>query len=149
MTQIGERNRDSQTYAIIGAAMEVHRTLGPGFLEPVYQAAFELELELRGVPYVREMEIGVRYKGALLDVRYRADFVCFGETLVELKALNRLTTIMEAQVIHYLVASGLKKGILLNFGTPSLQFRHFVGPAFASSESVASVASVDRMVRTP
>jgi GxxExxY protein len=74
--------RDRQTYAIIGAAMEVHRTLGPGFLEPVYQSAFELELGLREVPYVREIELAVCYKDTLLDVRYRADFVCFGEIVV-------------------------------------------------------------------
>ena len=140
MTQIiglaDEKPGDSQTYKIIGAAMEVHKTLGPGFLEPVYQAAFELELGMRHVPFEREVEIPVSYKNRLLHVRYRADFVCFGEILVELKALRRLTTIEETQLIHYLVASKLGRGILLNFGTPSLQFRRFVGPQFALPQSV-------------
>jgi GxxExxY protein len=147
MTQIArvlsDKGNDPQTYEIIGAAMEVHRTLGPGFLEPVYQSAFELELGLRGVSHIREVEISVYYKNTPLDVRYRVDFVCFGDILVELKALRRLTTIEETQVIHYLVASRLSRGMLLNFGAPSLQFRRFVGPTYAFSESVQSVESVD------
>ncbi|HEV8613768.1 MAG TPA: GxxExxY protein [Gemmatimonadales bacterium] len=154
MTQIvgsgEEKDGDPDTYKIIGAAMEVHRTLGPGFLEPVYQLAFELELELRKVPFVREVELAVCYKETLLDVRYRVDFVCFDEILVELKALRRLSPIEENQIIHYLVASKLRRGILLNFGAPSLQFRRFVGPtAQTASPSVQSVKSVDPWISKP
>ena len=147
---VGERDvRDPQTYAIIGAAMEVHRILGPGFLELVYQSAFEAELQMRGIPYAREFDLSVSYKGTPLGVCYRADFICFGDILVELKALNRLSAIEEAQVVNYLVASKLGRGVLVNFGTSSLQYRRFVGPAFQSSASVSSVKSVDPVGRKP
>lgn len=122
-----ESIRDPQTHATIGAAMEVHRTLGPGFLETVYQRALAVEFESRGVPYRRECEIHVYYKQVQLGVGYRADFECFGAVLVELKALPRLTRTEEAQVVSYLVASNLSRAILLNFGTPSLEYKRFIG----------------------
>lgn len=132
--------RDRRTYAIIGAAMEIHRILGSGFLEPVYQAALEVEFGKRTVPYQRELELPVYYKEEPLGVRYRADFVCFGEVLIELKALDRVTKREESQIIHYLLASRLPRGLLLNFGASSLQYRRFVGPpaqsVFQSVESV-------------
>ena len=128
--------------------MEVHRTLGMGFLEPVYQSALEVELGRRGIPFDREVELPIYYKGTPLGSRYRADFLCFDAVLVELKALDRLTKKEEAQVIHYLVASRLSRGVLFNFGAPSLQFKRFVGPAY-SSPSVKSVKSVDDMGDKP
>lgn len=138
---------DSQTYAIIGAAMEVHRTLGCGFLEPVYQAALEVELGNRGVPFEREVEMPICYKTTSLGLTYRPDFVCYGDVLVELKALERLTKREEAQMINYLVASRLSRGMLLNFGSPSLQFKRFVGPSDRSfSLPVQSAKSVDTVV---
>jgi len=117
---------DPETYAIIGAAMAVHGELGHGFLEPVYQAALEQEFRSQEIPFRREVEIPVSYKGKSLDVSYRADFVCFGNIIVELKALQKLSGVEESQVLNYLKATGLEKGLLINFGTASLQHRRFV-----------------------
>ena len=117
---------DNETYTIIGAAMEVHRNLGHGFLEVVYQEALAIEFDERTVPYVREKELSIEYKGKVLDSSYRVDFVCFGSVLVELKALNRISGNEESQVLNYLKASGMRRGLLLNFGTQSLQYRRLV-----------------------
>jgi GxxExxY protein len=122
--EIGEGDR--QTHPIIGAGMEVHRELGPGFLEAVYQEAFAVELPARGVPFKREVELPIFYRGERLACTYRADFVCFGDVIVELKALSALTGIEEAQVINYLKASGLTRGLLFNFDARSLQFKRLI-----------------------
>ena len=118
--------RDPQTYAIIGVGMEVHRVLGPGFLEQVYQEAFEHELVARGIVYSREVEIPVLYKGKKLACGYRADFICFNEIIVELKALDDLTSKEDSQVLNYLKATGHKRAMLLNFGAASLQHKRIV-----------------------
>ena len=117
---------DPQTYAIIGAAIEVHRELGFGFLEAVYQAAFALELKERGIPFEAEVSLPVKYKGKLLSCVYRADFVCFSEIIVETKAIAHLSTIDEAQLINELKATGYYRGLLLNFGAGSLEQRRMV-----------------------
>jgi GxxExxY protein len=140
--------RDPETYAINGAAMEVHRILGMGFLEPVYQSALEREFDRLGVPFGREVELPVYYKGQPLGVSYRADFLCYGDVLVELKALDRLTKRESAQIVHYLAASRLNRGLLLNFGTSSLQYKRFVGPRGFSGQSPGeSAKSVDTVGR--
>jgi GxxExxY protein len=118
--------RDPRTYAIIGAAMEVHGHLGHGFLEAVYQDALEIELGLRAIPSRRELELPVPYKGRTLKATYKADFICFESVVVELKALSELTGVHEAQVINYLKATGLSCGLLINFGTSRLEFRRIV-----------------------
>jgi GxxExxY protein len=126
ITQIDADSRDEQTHAIIGAAMEVHRQLGPGFLEAVYQEAMAVELTERGISYMRELDLPVHYKGRRLSCTYRADFVCYDSVIVELKALQMLSGIEEAQILNYLKVTHLERGLLLNFGPPSLQFRRCV-----------------------
>jgi GxxExxY protein len=118
--------RDPETYALIGAAMEVHRELGHGFLEAVFQDAFEIELDLRGIPYQREVDLPVTYKGRVLKSTYRADFICYGDVIVEMKALSELTPSHTAQVLNYLKATGYQRGMLFNFGTPSLHYKRLI-----------------------
>ncbi|MBM3180288.1 MAG: GxxExxY protein [Chloroflexi bacterium] len=118
--------RDSQTYAIIGAAMEIHRQLGHGFLEAVYQEAAVIEFPLKQIPFEREVNLPVKYKNTALPIHYRADFICFSEIIVEFKALSRLSSVEEAQLLNYLKATGLQRGLLINFGTSSLQYKRLV-----------------------
>jgi GxxExxY protein len=118
--------RDPQTYAIIGAAIEVHRELGCGFLEKVYQVALLEELRAIGVPCDAEITYRIWYKNMPLAVHYRADIVCFDAVIVEVKASVGLSRIDEAQAINYLKVSGLHKALVLNFGTHLLQYRRLV-----------------------
>jgi len=118
--------RDQLTYAIIGAAMEVHRELGSGFLETVYHEALVLEMTSRNIQFVHEVELPVIYKGQQLATSYRADFICFDKVILEIKALGELNTLQEAQILNYLKATGLGVGLLINFGAESLQYKRFV-----------------------
>ncbi|GAB4565232.1 MAG: hypothetical protein Fur0017_02010 [Anaerolineales bacterium] len=106
--------------------MEIHRQLGHGFLEVVYQEAAVLEFTARQIPFEREVNLPVKYKEAILPVHYRADFVCFAEIIVEFKALANITNHEEAQLLNYLKATGLKRGLLINFGSSSLQYKRLV-----------------------
>jgi len=120
---LNEKILNDQTYAIIGACMAVHRELGAGFLEAVYQEALEVEFGLRNIPFTREQKLLVFYKGEVLDKSYFADFICFDEIIIELKALSVLDKTHEAQLINYLKATNLKLGLQINFGQQSLQQR--------------------------
>ena len=117
---------EDKTFAIIGCCMEVHKTLGAGFLEAVYQEALALELEAAGVLFEREKAIDISYKGKILQKKYFADFLCFDEVVVEIKALSGLAPEHQAQVLNYLKATGKKIGLLVNFGNPSLQWKRLV-----------------------
>lgn len=117
---------DDRTYAIIGAAMEVHRQLGCGFTEKVYQEALECELQLRGIPYQREVRMQVAYKGKTLTSEFIPDFVCYGKVIVELKAVAELEDLHRAQAINYLHVSRMPVALLLNFGSTSLEYERFV-----------------------
>ena len=132
-------NRDPQTYEIIGAAMEVHRHLGHGFLEAVYQEALAMEMTRRDIPFEREAAVPVEYKGQRLQCSYRADFTCFDEVVLELKAINQLTGTEEAQLLNELKATGRHRGLLLNFGAPSLEYKRLV---FNLRESVKSAEEI-------
>jgi len=124
--------------------MEVHRLLGPGFVEPVYQDALSIELSERAIPCHREVELPIHYKGVRLAHRYRADFVCYVEVLVEVKALRQLSSAEDCQLINYLAASRYGRGLLLNFGAQSLQFKRFLRPLRLASSSLSeSAQSVD------
>ena len=115
-----------ESYQIIGAAMEVHRQLGNGFLEAVYQEALAIEFELRDIPFVREDKLEIKYKNRLLSTFYIADFVCYDKIIVEVKALGELTGNHISQVINYLNATGMKLGVLINFGSESLEYRRLL-----------------------
>ena len=117
---------DPRTFAIIGAAMEVHKQLGCGFLEAVYQEALAIEFGKREISFKREVRLPISYKGELLTTVYCADFICFDSVIIELKALAHMSGTEEAQVINYLKATGYEVGLLLNFGCRSLQHRRLV-----------------------
>lgn len=118
--------KDPRTHLIIGAAMEVHKELGSGFLEPVYQEALERELTNRGIPFKSQPVAQIKYKGTPLKKAYQPDLICFEDILVELKALSTLTGNDVAQVINYLKATELKTGLLINFGARTLQYKRLV-----------------------
>jgi GxxExxY protein len=116
-----------ETFQIIGAAIEVHTVLGPGFLESVYEAAMLEELKLRNIPAQSQVKLTVFYKEEPLSTRFIADLVAFGKIIVEYKTSKRLTEIDEAQVINYLKATGMRLGLLINFASHGrLEWKRFV-----------------------
>lgn len=133
---------DPRTYAIIGAAMEVHGELGPGYLEAAYQRALAIELRRRGVAFTEQASVPLHYKGESLGVPFRADLVV-GDVLVELEAIPVLGSRERAQVAHYLKATGRPVGLLVNFGEASLRFERVLNPLKSreSRESQAALAA--------
>lgn len=116
-----------EVFSIVGAAIEVHRELGPGFLEAVYQEAMEMELRERKIPFEAQKPLQIYYKGNPLNKEYMADLICYGRIIVELKAINRLSGNEESQVLNYLQAMGIKVGLLANFGSHGkLEWKRFV-----------------------
>ena len=126
MEKIYQNSKDPRTHAIIGAAMEVHKELGSGFLEAVYQEALEREFRDRGIEFRLQPVVLIKYKGEVLNKSYQPDFICFDEVLVEIKALSDLSGTEESQMINYLKATGQEIGLLINFGTKTLEYRRFV-----------------------
>jgi GxxExxY protein len=114
---MGELIFKDEAFAIVGAAIEVHRELGHGFLEAVYQEALGIELMARHIAFTAQQPLPVFYKGLLLRKAYIADFIAHNQIIVEIKALDRLSGSEEAQVLNYLKATGLTLGLLINFGS--------------------------------
>ena len=106
--------------------MEVHATLGPGFLESVYREAFAIELLTREIPFYAEKRLDIFYKGIKLEKHFEADFICDSKVIVEVKALSALTNEHQSQVLNYLKATGIKVGLLINFGSKSLEHKRMV-----------------------
>ncbi len=124
---MGEILLKEESYRIMGACFEVYKEMGCGFLEPVYQECLQLELASRGIPFQPKMELELRYKGAMLEKKYIPDFICFGTVIAEIKALKELCNEHRAQVHNYLKATGIRLGLLVNFGHyPKVEYERIV-----------------------
>ena len=121
-----DHQADPQTFQIIGAAMEVHRTLHRGLAESIYCDALAIEFGLRNIPFEAQRPLQMEYKGQRLTGVYRLDFVCFNSVIVEIKGVSGLTPADEAQLLNYLAISRLRRGLLMNFGGKSLEYRRRV-----------------------
>ena len=116
-----------ESYRIMGACFEVYKEQGPGFLELVYQECLEIELALQSIPFAAQAELELVYKGRRLQKAYKADFVCFGKIILEIKAVSELLDQHRAQVHHYLKATAFKLGLLVNFSHhPQLEWERIV-----------------------
>jgi len=118
--------KKDKSYQIFGAAIEVHKDLGHGFLEAVYQEALAIEFRKQKIPFEREKQLSVFYKGTELHKKYRADFICFGNIIVETKAIKNISNIEVSQAINYLKATGHELALLINFGSNILQKKRVV-----------------------
>ena len=105
-----------EVYTIQGAVFDVYREMGCGFLEPVYQECLEKEFKLRGIPFEPQKELRLSYKGEVLNLTYKPDLICYNTIIVELKAVKNIDDVHRAQVFNYLKATGLRLGLLVNFG---------------------------------
>ena len=121
-----------ESYKLIGACMQVHRELGPGFLEAVYQEALEKEFIKQGIPYNRESRLTIFYNGQKLKKYYVADFLCYDKIVVETKASKYLVQAFQEQLVNNLRAVNLKLGLLVNFGQPSLVYKRYINVLYNS-----------------
>ena len=117
---------EQESFKIIGACISVHKELGSGFFEAVYQEALVIEFRNHRIPFEQEKSLEIYFKGIRLNKKYCADFICYDRIILELKALNKMTSEHEAQLLNYLKATGLKLGILINFGETSLKYKRLV-----------------------
>ena len=115
-----------ESFAIIGACMKVHRTLGAGFLEAVYEEALEREFQNLKIPFKRQVKLDLYYDNQKLTKQYRADFICYDEIIVEIKAVAQIPTAFYAQLQNYLKCTNMELGMLINFGTPSLTYKRMI-----------------------
>ncbi len=136
-------------YAVVGAAMQVHKVLGNGFLESAYGDALEIEFGKRGITFEREREIRVFYEEQPLRTRYRADFLCGGRVIVEIKAIRQITGVEWAQTLHYLRATRAESAVLVNFGAEKLQYDYFDREALERKTPMDKTASPTFLPRKP
>ena len=125
----------NEVYQIVGAAMEVSNELGSGFLEAVYQEALGIEFDQIQIPYTPQQRITIAYKNTTLNKEYIADYVCFEQVIVEIKAIKAITQIEEAQLLNYLKATSFPVGLLVNFGTPKLEWKRYANTRNISGHS--------------
>ena len=114
------------TYKIIGSAMEVHKTLGSGFLESVYQEALCIELDNNKIAFKKEVPLKIKYKNTALSKEYYADIICEDDIILELKAVSSITKEHIAQTLHYLKTTNKELGLILNFGASSLEYKRII-----------------------
>ena len=117
---------EQETYKIIGACMEVHKKMGSGFLESVYQEVLEKEFTKEEIPFQKEVKLNLFYEGEKLDKYFKADFLCYDKIIVEIKSVSFLNKTLESQVINYLKATNKEIGLLINFGEKSLKWKRFI-----------------------
>lgn len=117
---------EKESYKILGACMQVHRELGAGFLESVYQEALEKEFIVEEIPFKSQQKLQLYYKNEPMQKYFIADFVCYDEIIVELKAATFIHNTMEAQTINYIKSANFKLGLLVNFGERSLKWKRFI-----------------------
>jgi GxxExxY protein len=118
--------REKETYKIIGLCMEVHKNLGPGLLEIVYKDALEIEFRENNIPFEREKEYSIEYKGKILPHKFYADFIINKDIVLEVKAIKEFSSEHIAQILNYIKLSHSELGLLINFQTKSLQYKRYI-----------------------
>lgn len=115
-----------ESFAIIGACMKVHRSLGAGFLEAVYEEALEKEFNIQKIPFKRQVKLSLYYNQELMKKQFRADFVCYDTIVIEIKAVSQIPVTFYTQLTNYLKCTNMELGMLINFGTPSLTYKRMI-----------------------